>query len=88
MCKSSISYACSFPNTNEVDIPLPRIVSLLETSSFFKDKDSVGIERTTVSRWEVTETLNLSALPFGEEYTRPCPDVLNFVKSLLMTMNI
>lgn len=77
----SMFYACSFPNTNGVDVPLPRIVSLLETSSFFKDKDSVGIERATVSRWEVTERLNLIALPFGEEYTRPCPDVLSFAKS-------
>ena len=76
----SMFYACSFPDTNGDDVPFPRMVSLLETSSFFKDKDSVGIERSTVSRWEVTETLNLIALPFGKEYRRPCPDVLNFAE--------
>lgn len=77
----SMFYACSFTDTNSVDVPFPRIVSLLETSSFFKDKDSVGIERATVSRWEVTKPLNLIALPFGDEYRRPCPEVLNFTKS-------
>ena len=64
----SMFYACSFTDTNSVDVPFPRIVSLLETSSFFKDKDSVGIERATVSRWEVTKPLNLIALPFVDEY--------------------
>lgn len=74
-------YACSFPkNTNGVNVPLPRMVSLIETSSFFKDKNSVGIERATVSRWDVTETLNLIALPFWGEYTRPCPDVSKLAK--------
>ena len=63
----SMFYACSFTDTNSVDVPFPRIVSLLETSSFFKDKDSVGIERATVSRWEVTKPLNLIALPFVDE---------------------
>lgn len=77
----SMFYACSFTDTNSVDVPFPRIVSLLETSSFFKDKDSVGIERATVSRWEVTKPLNLIALPFVDEYRRPCPEVLNFTKS-------
>lgn len=77
----SMFYACSFPNINDADVPYPRMVSLLETSSFFKDKNSVGIERATVSRWDVTETLNLIALPFWEEYKRPCPDILSFVKS-------
>lgn len=77
----SMFYACSFPNENEPNTPIPRIVSLLETSSFFKDKESTGIERATVSRWDVLETLNLIALPFSGDYSRPCQDVLNFVKT-------
>lgn len=74
-------YACSFPNDNESNTPLPRIVSLLETSSFFNDKESAGIERATVSRWDVFKTLNLIALPFCGDYSRPCKDVINFVKA-------
>lgn len=77
----SMFYACSFPSENEPNTPIPRIVSLLETSSFFKDKESTGIERATVSRWDVLETLNLIALPFWGDYNRPCQDVLNFVKA-------
>lgn len=77
----SMFYACSFPKTYRNGTPLPRVVSLLETSSFFKDKDSVGIERATVSRWEVTKPLNLIALPFVGGYAEPCQDVLNFARS-------
>ncbi len=77
----SMFYACFFPSENEPNTPIPRIVSLLETSSFFKDKESTGIERVTVSRWDVLETLNLIALPFSGDYNRPCQDVLNFVKA-------
>ena len=74
----SMFYACSFPHANGVDVPFPRIVSLLETSSFYKDKNSIGIERATVSRWEVTETLKLIALPFLGKYARPCQDILKY----------
>lgn len=83
----SMFYACSFPSENEPNTPIPRIVSLLETSSFFKDKESTGIERATVSRWDVLETLNLIALPFWGDYNRPCQDVLNFVKAWQDIMN-
>lgn len=73
-------YACSFPSDNEYSMPLPRIVSLLETSSFFKDKESVGIERATISRWDVSKTLNLIALPFSGNYSTPCSDVIKFIQ--------
>lgn len=72
-------YACSFPSEKNDETPLPRIVSLMETSSFFKDKNSLGIERSTVSRWELSENLNLIALPFSNSYQRPCRDVLDII---------
>lgn len=77
----SMFYACSFPNDDGDDAPYPRVISLLETSSFFKDKEKTGIERATISRWEVSEPLNLIALPFSEKYPSPCQDVLNFINS-------
>ena len=69
-------YACSFPKDyGGKDVPPPRVVALMETSSFFKDKQSSGIERSTVSRWEVTEELELVALPFLADYTMACGDI-------------
>lgn len=65
-------YACSFPvNYDEENIPPPRVIALQETSSFFKDKSSSGIERCTVSRWVVTKDLELVAMPFLADYKMP-----------------
>ena len=69
-------YACSFPTDyNDENTPPPRVVSLQETSSFFRDKAASGIERSTVSRWEVVEDLELVALPFLADYTMACKDI-------------
>ncbi|MBR6198102.1 MAG: hypothetical protein IKQ72_10935 [Bacteroidaceae bacterium] len=62
-------YCCSF--NGNFDSTLPRIVSLLETSSFVKNKDTVGVERSTCSKWKVIEKLELLALPFSEKYSNP-----------------
>lgn len=75
----SMFYACSFPNEENYNTPLPRIISLLETSQFFKNKNNFGIERSTVSRWELAENINLIALPFSNTYQRPCQDVLDVI---------
>jgi len=69
-------YACSFPTDyNDENTPPPRVVSLQETSSFFRDKVASGIERSTVSRWEVIKDLELVALPFLADYTMACKDI-------------
>lgn len=69
-------YACSFPTDyNDENTPPPRVVSLQETSSFFRDKVASGIERSTVSRWEVVKDLELVALPFLADYTMACKDI-------------
>lgn len=69
-------YACSFPTDyNDENTPPPRVVSLQETSSFFRDKAASGIERSTVSRWEVVKDLELVALPFLADYTMACRDI-------------
>ena len=52
--------------------PPPRVISLQETSSFFKDTKSSGIERCTVSRWEVVQDIELIAMPFLADYKMPC----------------
>lgn len=69
-------YACSFPTDyNDENTPPPRVVSLQETSSFFRDKAASGIERSTVSRWEVVKDLELVALPFLADYGMACKDI-------------
>lgn len=69
-------YACSFPaDYNDENTPPPRVISLQETSSFFRDKSASGIERSTVSRWEVVKDLELVALPFLADYTMACKDI-------------
>lgn len=56
--------------TVEENVPCARIVSLTETSDFFKNVESCGIERSTISKWNVIKTLNLLALPFNDNYQR------------------
>lgn len=66
-------YACSFPGDyDDEKNPPPRVISLQETSSFFKDTKSSGIERCTVSRWEVIKDIELIAMPFLAYYKMPC----------------
>lgn len=73
-------YACSFPkNYDDGQTPPPRVVSLLETSSFFRDKIASGIERSTVSRWEITKEVELVAMPFLADYSMEC-DVIRDIK--------
>lgn len=61
-------YCCFF--SFDKDAPLPRVLSLLETSDFAKDAESMGIERATCSRWDVVKKLELLALPFSNNYKR------------------
>lgn len=69
----SMFYACSFPFEDiPEDIPLPRVVAVMETSAFFRDKKACGIERSTVSRWIISEDLDLVAMPFIADYSRAC----------------
>lgn len=73
-------YACAFPrdyDARSVDSPPPpRVVALMETSSFYKDTKASGIERCTVSRWDVVKVLELVAMPFLYNYSRACNDIL------------
>lgn len=73
-------YACCFPGDSRTDDdPPPRVVALMETSSFYKDKLACGIERSTVSRWDLKEDLELIAMPFIAEYSRACK-MINTIK--------
>ncbi len=69
-------YACSFPSEITDQSPIPRLIALEETSPFMKDTSKSGIERATVSRWEVTQQIELIALPYIGTYERACPDLL------------
>lgn len=69
-------YACSFPSEITEQSPIPRIIALEETSSFMKDTTQSGIERATVSRWDVIAQIELIALPYIGTYSRACPDLL------------
>ena len=64
----SMFYCCSF--SGDENAPLPRYITLLETSDFIKDTESVGIQRATCSRWDIIEELELLALPFSDNYQR------------------
>lgn len=68
-------YACSFPRGYNDETHPPRVIALQETSSFFKDKSASGIERSTVSRWEVVKEIELIALPFLADYNMPNSDI-------------
>ena len=70
----SMFYACCF--SLDPDEPLPRMLTLMETSSFFKDTESCGIERATCSRWLVKDRLELIVLPFYTHYNRPCKMIM------------
>ena len=67
-------YACSFPLDDKA--PYPRIVTLMETSKFFREVETSGIERSTCSRWRLKKQIELIILPFYEHYDRPCNDIL------------
>lgn len=69
-------YACSFPSEITEQSPIPRIIALEETSSFMRDTTQSGIERATVSRWDVIAQIELIALPYIGTYSRACPDLL------------
>lgn len=69
-------YACSFPRGYNDETHPPRVIALQETSRFFKDKTASGIERSTVSRWEVVKEIELVALPFLADYKMPNSDIL------------
>lgn len=69
-------YACSFPSEITDQSPIPRIIALEETSSFMRDTTQSGIERATVSRWDVIAQIELIALPYIGTYSRACPDLL------------
>ena len=64
----SMFYCCSF--SGDKDAPLPRYITLLETSDFIKDTESIGIQRATCSRWDIIEELELLALPFSNNYEK------------------
>lgn len=66
-------YACSFPL--DLEAPEPRIITLLETSEFFRDKSRTGIERATLSKWIVKKPIELLVLPFSNHYKRACKDI-------------
>lgn len=66
-------YASCFPGANYADNdPPPRVVALMESSPFYKDKKAWGIERSTVSRWDLKVDLELVAMPFNAYYGRAC----------------
>lgn len=66
-------YCCLF-SMNPENVR-PRLVTLLETSKFVWNKENVGIERTTCSKWDVIEKLDLISLPFSSNYERPIVEI-------------
>ena len=72
-------YACCFPGDyGSDDVPPPRVVALMETSSFYRNTSASGIERSTVSRWDLIQDLELVAMPFLADYRRAC----NLIKEI------
>lgn len=66
-------YACSF-GLVQTNVE-PRIITLLETSDFAQDIETIGIQRVTCARWNVIDTLQLLALPFSNNYERPIDEI-------------
>lgn len=67
-------YACSFPQDQET-YP-PRLVGVMESSSFYRDLQSEGRQRITCSLWTNNRPLSLVVLPFSADYARACDDVV------------
>ena len=66
-------YACCFPDNSVLEnVPPPRVVAIMETSSFYRDTSASGIERSTVSRWDLIQDLELVAMPFMADYSMAC----------------
>ena len=68
-----VFYCSFFPG--DPNAPYPRYITLLETSSFALDMNSVGIERSTCTRWDIIKKLNLIALHFSDNYKRSISDI-------------
>ena len=74
----SMFYCCC--QTPEEGAIYPRLLSLMETSKILKDKESKGIERSTLSKWKVTQRLELLMMPFRTSYARPNPMIKQIQK--------
>lgn len=68
-------YCCTFNVRFKEDAPYPRVVALLETSSFAREINCCGIERVTCSKWIPQRELNLVALPYSSLYKRSNDDM-------------
>lgn len=68
-----VFYCSFFPD--DPNAPIPRYITLLETSSFAADVNTIGIERSTCSKWDIVEQLNLIALPFSDNYKDTITDI-------------
>lgn len=66
-------YGCTF-GMEQTNVE-PRILTLLETSEFAQDTDTIGIQRSTCSRWNVIDSLQLLALPFSNSYSSPIDEI-------------
>ncbi len=67
-------YACCFSMDSTAYIP--RMITLMETSSFLRNKESSGIERATFSKWCTNSKLELLVLPFSKHYKKACKDII------------
>lgn len=59
---------------------LPRAVSLMEISDFFKDTKSVGGQFLTQSAWGNNRDLKLALLPTSLSYKTPCDELIRMQK--------
>lgn len=73
------------------EVYLPRLVSLMETSDFFKDAQSIGGQFLTQSVWGNNRDLKLALLPTSHLYKTPC-DELKYMqkeyKALTMKLGV
>ena len=59
---------------------LPRIISLIETSAFFRDKESMGYQLITQSVWGNNRELRLAMLPISSAYNMPSDEMMHMRK--------
>ena len=67
-------YGSIFTHQNGTRI-LPRIINLMETSDFFKDKQAIGCQLLTQSAWINSQPLKLAMFPTSLKYNIPCDEL-------------
>jgi hypothetical protein len=67
-------YGSVFTHLNGEIVP-PKVINLIESSDFFKDKQAIGCQLLTQSAWMNSRPLKFAMFPTSLKYNIPCDEV-------------